>query len=494
MICVVIKGPTYEEAYRQISKAVAYADCVELRLDFFQSLDLEALKALRSHFPIPMIFTLRSSIQGGGYTDSEENRRTAIGCLIELKPEFFDLEYDLPFHFIEKIYSQFPEIKLILSYHNFEETPKDLERIYQKMRETPAFYYKIAVASKNCLETLQLICWAKKSQPHLIAISMGEHGQLSRILAPMLGYPITYASLEEDQISAPGQLSAKTLVDRYHHRSLNTRTALYGLIGDPVGLSVSDETHNSFIAFHGIDAVYVKIQVKAEELSHFLQLAKHLPFRGLSVTMPLKEKILPLLDEIDPIAEEIGAVNTLLFRDGKIAGFNTDGMGALNAIERHDQVKDKRIVLIGSGGAAKAIAYEAHQRGGLLTILNRDANKAHHIAAPFKGLGKSLDEMKTCAQDGYEILINCTPVPMPIALENILPNALVMDIKTKPKETAFLKHAMEKGCRIIYGYRMFVEQALGQFSLWFNNCFEMQKGREVLEKNVVESLSKVDNS
>lgn len=488
MICVVIKGPTFEEVRQQITKAVAYADLVELRLDCFKSLDLDSLKILRSHFSIPMIFTLRSQIQGGSYTQSEENRLADMRRLIKLNPEYLDLENHVSVCFIAEISSQYPEMKLILSYHNFGETPEDLERIYQEMQKIPACFYKIAVTAKNCLDAMRLVCWAKKSDDKLIAISMGSYGQVSRILGPMMGCPITYAALEEDQKSAPGQLSATTLIERYHHRSLNLETAIYGLIGDPVEQSISDETHNSLITACGIDAVYVKIQVSPLELSDFLQYAKQLPFHGLSVTMPLKEHILPFLDDIDPQALDIEAVNTLVFEKGKIFGFNTDGIGALNAIESEYQVKDKRIVIIGAGGATKAIAYETHRRGGLVTIVNRDERKAFQIAERLHCIGKGLDYIATCAEIGYDILINCTPSPLPIASDYILPQAIVMDITTKPKETAFLKLAMEKGCPIIYGYRMFIEQALGQFNLWFKNQIDIQESRKILENSAIDHL------
>lgn len=488
MICAVIKGPTFEEAHHQISKAAILADLVELRLDCFKSLDLTALKILRSHFSIPMIFTLRSQIHGGGYAHSEESRLAAIRCLIELKPEYLDLEHHVSPLFIEEVSSQCPELKLILSYHNFSETPKDLEGIYQEMQKTPACFYKIAVSANNCLDALRLVCWAKKSDPRLIAISMGLHGQFSRIFTKS---PITYAALEESQESAPGQLSVQSLAEKYHYRALTPRTALYGLIGDPVSQSISDETHNRLMTACGFDSVYVKIQVKPAELSDFLQFAKQLPFHGLSVTMPLKEEILPFLDDIDPQALEIWAVNTLLFENGRVFGCNTDGMGALNAIENEVLVKGKQIVIIGAGGAAKAIAYEAQRRGGVVTIVNRDAEKARRVAGGLSCAGKGLEEMAVCSEDGYDILINCTPEPLPIASDYILPQALVMDIMTKPKETAFLKQAKEKGCKVIYGYRMFVEQALGQFKLWFKNRLDIQEGRKILEKKALSVLGTV---
>lgn len=489
MICVVIKGPSFEEASQQILKAIVHADVVELRLDCFKSLDLADLKILRSDCSIPMIFTLRSEDQGGSYTESEETRYEDIRRFIRLKPNYFDLENHVSTLFIKEISSEFPETKLILSYHNFSDTPKDLEVLYQEMQKTPACFYKIAVTAKNCLDTLRLICWAKKSDDKLIAISMGSYGQISRILAPVMGCPMTYAALEEDQESAPGQLTVKTLIERYHYRSLNPDTVIYGLIGDPVEQSISDDTHNNVIIASGLDAVYVKIQVTSSELSDFLQFAKRLPFHGLSVTMPLKEHILPYLDEIDSQALNIGAVNTLLFEQGKILGFNTDGTGALNAIESQYEVKDKRIVIIGGGGATKAVAYEACRRGGHVIIVNRDEKKAIQIAGRLNCIGKGLSYMETCAETGYDILINCTPSSMPIPSDYILPLAIVMDIMTKPKHTPFLKLAMEKSCPIVYGYQMFIEQALGQFNLWFKDQFDLQERKKNFEESVLNCLS-----
>lgn len=482
MLLVAIKGPTFNDAQEQIKKALLYADLVELRLDCFTQLDIRALKALCACFSIPMIFTLRSHNQGGSYTASEEQRLLDIRSLASLKPEYLDLEHNIQTDFIQEISSQYPEIKLILSYHNFLETPKDLEGLYQKMRQTPAHFYKIAATANNCLDAMYLLSWAKNIK-NLIAISMGPHGEFSRILGPIIGCLITYAALEEAQQSAPGQLPAQILIDKYRHRSLTPHTKICGLIGDPVEQSISAETHNDLIKTLSLNAVYVKIQVSPSELSPFLQLAKQLPFHGLSVTMPLKEPILPLLDDIDPEALKIGAVNTLLFEKSRIFGYNTDGMGALNALETLSTVKNKRTLIIGAGGAAKAIAYEAIKRGALVTILNRDEKRAHQLAERLHCIGKGLCHIK---EDSYDIIINSTPVPLPIPADDIPPNSLAMDIKTKPKETLFLKHAKEKGCILVYGYQMFIEQALGQFSLWFQ--IDIPKSRAILEKNAIKFL------
>jgi 3-dehydroquinate dehydratase/shikimate dehydrogenase len=486
MICIVIRGPSLEEAHQQIAKALKYAQLIELRLDLFLTRDYASLKQLQTAFAIPMIFTLRNKAHGGGYTKSEENRLAEILSLAALSPEYIDLENTVPSSFINELATYCPQIKLILSYHNFTETPINLDEIYQEMRKVSAFFYKIAVTAKHSLDALKLLCWAKKrSDNKLISLSMGLPGQITRVLGPLVGTPITYASLEDDNEKALGQLSAKTLIERFHYHFLNLYTRIYGLIGDPVTQSISDETHNSLLRTFGLSAVYVKIQVSKSELASFLHLAKELSFHGLSVTMPLKESILVHVDEIDLHASDIGAVNTLLFHEGRIKGFNTDGIGALQAIEKNVLVRNRQVLIIGAGGAAKAIAYETCKRGGIVTILNRTLEKAQQIANQFQCKARRLEEMEDCAKLGYDILINCTPNALPINPKDLLPYSTVMDIKTKKsEEISLLKFALEKGCFTINGYQMFVEQAIGQFILWFDDHIPVQECRKVLEDEI----------
>ncbi|MFI5343915.1 MAG: type I 3-dehydroquinate dehydratase, partial [Chlamydiales bacterium] len=258
MIAVVIKGPGITEVKKQMDQAIAYgADLVELRVDLFEERDLEALSQLRDSYLIPMIFKITKTCIGD------------IHKILSLIPEFIDLEYDTSVRYIQEIPAG---TELILSYHNFDETPQDLEAIYSEMQKIPAKFYKIAVTPKNTVEALKILCFAKPKE-RLIAIGMGAYGEITRILAPWLECPITYASLDDDQKSAPGQLKIHTLLDQYHFRSLNTETLLYGLIGDPVDRSISDETHNHFMKSTGVNAVYVKMQVVESQLSSFLHYA-----------------------------------------------------------------------------------------------------------------------------------------------------------------------------------------------------------------------------
>lgn len=461
MLCASINGPSFKEAHQQISNIFALADCIELRLDSFDTYDCASIKKLRSHFSLPMIFTLRNQLQGGKYKGSEDARLSDIRHLASLEPEYLDIESHVPTHFIEEIAARHPNIKIILSYHDFERTPEDLEGLYHKMKKTPAFFYKIAVTPQNCVDALRLLCWTRSSDDSLITVGMGPYGEICRILSR-----VTYASIDAGLESAPGQIPAHILVNRYRHHIMGAHTAIYGLIGDPVTQSISDVTHNGILADCGLNAVYIKMKVAPSELADFLQLAKKLPFQGLSVTMPLKEHVLSHLDDIDPTARSIGAVNTLLFKEGKIIGYNTDGIGALNALEEECLVKDKRMIILGAGGAAKAIAYEAIQRGGIVTILNRNRERAQLVAKELCCRGEGLESMGAHAKAGYDILINTTPNALPIAAETIHPQAVVMDIATRPEGRLILEKALEKGCRVVYGYKMFVEQAKGQFRLW----------------------------
>jgi 3-dehydroquinate dehydratase/shikimate dehydrogenase len=204
--------------------------------------------------------------------------------------------------------------------------------------------------------------------------------------------------------------------------------------------------------------------------------------------MPLKEPILQHLDRLDTQARFCGAVNTLCFENGKIFGFNTDGIGALNVVESYHRVRGKRLVVIGAGGAAKAIAYEAIRRGALVTIVNRNADKAREIAMALNCNWHGLTEMAKCADEGYAFLINCTPSSLPIDPIHIIPHTVIMDIGTKPKDKELLRVAKEKKCLVIYGYKMFVEQAIGQFNLWFNNRLDDQEMRNVLIQKAEEIL------
>ena len=342
----------------------------------------------------------------------------------------------------------------IADYHNYEETP-DLETILSSLKRAHPHVdvYKIATLARSTLDSLRMLEFLQKN-PNLIGLCMGEYGAITRILAPIFGVPIMYAPLEEDEKNAPGQLLASELCEIYHFRRLNRSTKIYGLIGDPVFRSIGHLFHNDYFRSHEKNAVYVKMVVKPEELPEFIERAKRLPFGGLSVTAPLKEAIIPLIDEVDPKAKFIGAVNTLAFRNGKIWGTNTD---IEIPLEIFGSIEGKTVVILGAGGAAKAVIYAAMRKGAKVIIVNRTLSKAHHLADYF-GCNWS-DKMPN-----YDLLVNTTSVSMPIAPEEILPGKPVMDIALY--DTEFLKEARKRGCPAVDGFPMYFKQALAQQIFW----------------------------
>ncbi|NGX61107.1 MAG: Shikimate dehydrogenase (NADP(+)) [Chlamydiae bacterium] len=442
--CVPIVGSSLEEAASQVEEAASIASLLEFRLDLFTDHDTERIKKIRANHRV--IFTLRGGSQ-------EEIRKFA-----SLEPDYFDLESDLPENFLEELSRDFPQVKQIISYHNFSETPADLEGLFQGMKRRSASLYKIACQANSILDSLRMLDFVEKHRP-ILGMCMGEKGEVTRILGLLKGAPWIYVALDSFRKSAPGQL---TIQDLKRFSPLTPETDIYGLIGSPISQSISHITHNKTMRDLQIPGVYVKMEILPNELSEFFSWARRSGLRGLSVTMPLKEAILPYLDEIHPDAKKIGAVNTLLFQEGKIYGWNTDGIGALDAIEAKQKVAGKRFMVLGAGGAARAIVFEAKRRGALVEVYNRTKERALQLAHEFAVVGRELDAFPS---EG-EIVINTTPDPLPILPEKIPPNSLVMDIKTLPKMTRFLEEAESRGCTLVFGYEMFVNQAVLQYIHW----------------------------
>lgn len=359
MLTAVIEGPTCELAKKQIEEALPHAEALEFRLDRFS--DFAGLDQLVR--PLTTIFTLKNGLDPLKFAS--------------LRPDFIDLDFQED---ISSLKTHYPHIPIIRSYHG-----NVIPRRYPE-----GDIIKIAVEGNSTLDALKMLLL--KADKPLVAISMGDRGVVSRLLGRRFGSPFTYAYLNSPV--APGQ---QPLVG---HPVITPSTRLFGLIGTSVSQSPSHITHNRYFQEMGLDAYYVKMVVEKEELEEFCSLIRLLPFEGLSVTVALKEAILPYLDEIDQEAKEIGAVNTLVIREGKIKGYNTDGIGALTALQR--SVSGKKVTIYGAGGSARAIAFEAKKRGAQVTVVNRNKERAIEVASR---LGCSFGEMV----DG-DIVINTTPI------------------------------------------------------------------------------------
>jgi shikimate dehydrogenase len=249
---------------------------------------------------------------------------------------------------------------------------------------------------------------------------------------------------------------------------ITATTKVYGILGRPLAHSLSPAMHNAAFAAMGLNAVYVPFAVF--KLAPAVQGLRGLNLSGVSVTIPFKERIIPLLDEVDDRARLIGAVNTVVNREGRLWGTNTDWEGALAALQEQTNLAGERVLVLGAGGAGRAIVYAVRRAGGQVSVADVDQARAKNLAQEFQATFLPLEK---AVQDPATILINATPVGMapqvegiPLPPENLRRFKLVMDIVYQPRETRLLREAAAQGCRIIEGLQMLIYQGVRQFELF----------------------------
>jgi shikimate dehydrogenase len=262
---------------------------------------------------------------------------------------------------------------------------------------------------------------------------------------------------------------------------ISGKTMICGIIGDPVEHTLSPVMQNAAFKETGLDYVYLPFRVKKEDLAGAVEGIRGMDFAGINVTIPHKVAVIPFLDEVDALAARIGAVNTIVYRGGKLKGYNTDAAGFYQAIsEQGISVAEKKITILGAGGAARAIAFILAEKGAELMILNRSLDSARAIAERvFQTLrievktGTLIAGNLKTVLDKNDIVVNATSIGMlPDVNETPVPAGLlrkgltVVDIIYNPLKTRLLREAEEKGCRVIGGLEMLVRQGAASFELW----------------------------
>lgn len=259
------------------------------------------------------------------------------------------------------------------------------------------------------------------------------------------------------------------------------KTNICGLVGSPIDHSVSPRIHNAAFKRLNLDFVYIPFRVQKDDLKQAVRGLKVLDVRGFNVTMPHKINVIQYLDELDPLAEKIGAVNTVINNDGKLKGFNTDGIGYLKSLEQHDiNVKGKQILLLGAGGAGRAIAFILVQNGALLTIINRTKSKAQKISHDLLQMFGREPRVLDLTRENFaemlkstDILVNATNIGMDpnvdltlVGRDLLKPDILVSDIVYSPIKTKLLRDAETIGAKTVSGIDMVVWQAALAFKMW----------------------------
>ncbi len=378
--------------------------------------------------------------------------------------------YDLEIETVRQCPSELLDVLLgegrrLTSAHFFERMPKNLSHIAAELRRDRPEAIKIAAQCHSLADSRKLLDFARR-QRNIVAIPMGDVALPVRILALRERNSFAYAPVEN--ATAPGQVSLAEIEDVYRADRLDTRTSTYGVIGNPVGHSLSPAMQNAGFAARRINAVYVPFLVR--DLRDFLDSIEPLGIRGFSVTLPHKEKILRHLDGCDPLAARIGAVNTVVVRGGgKLYGYNTDYVGVLQAIEKRIPLRGSRVLILGAGGAARAVAFALAQAGAAVCVTARRPARAQALA---KAVGGEAIARNRIHGEFFDAIVNATPVGMHPAVGSSPLDArelncrLVFDTIYRPRVTRLLELAARRGIETVSGVEMFVAQGAAQWEIW----------------------------
>jgi 3-dehydroquinate dehydratase/shikimate dehydrogenase len=348
-------------------------------------------------------------------------------------------------------------------------------------RKTPAFPKKLTVTATGGANAIKVAAMARSlgdcarilrlahESRDVVAIAMGEIGLPARVLALREGSALAYAPVAA--ATAPGQIRLRDMKALYRTHELTRATHVYGVIGNPVSHSLSPLLHNTGYITAGKDAVYLPFLV--ENLSDFLKALPDFGVRGFSVTLPHKEKLFAHLDAVEPLAEKIGAVNTVTVRkEGSLYGSNTDYVGVLRALEKKLKLRGSRVVIYGAGGAARAAAFALAPAGADVFVCARRPEAARKLAKAAGGEAIPRSALRT---QEFDALLNATPIGM-FPQEKVSPLAagelncsLVMDLIYRPIRTKLLRLAASRKIACVSGVEMFLAQGLAQWEHWMGS-------------------------
>ncbi|BBH05565.1 dehydroquinate dehydratase, putative / shikimate dehydrogenase, putative [Prunus dulcis] len=471
LICAPIMAESVDKMLIDMDKAKTLgADLLEIRLDHLRpSMTMLISRPLLKNPLCPLFSHI-----GGQYDGDEKDRLDALRLAMELGADYIDVELQVAHEFIDSIYGKKPEkFKVIVSSHNYQHTPsvEALGNLVARIQATGADIVKIATTAMDITDVARIFHITVHSQGFDFTDTLRKIWWLSYFWYAGLGI-----------VSAPGQPTMKDVLHLYNFAQIGPDTKVFGIIGKPVSHSKSPFLYNEGFKSVGFNGVYVHLLV--DDIAKFLQTYSSMDFAGFSITIPHKEAALKCCDEVDPVAKSIGAINCIIRRptDGKLFGFNTDYVGAISAIEdgltgshksggiTGSPLAGRLFVVIGAGGAGKALAYGAKQKGARIAIANRTYDRARELADTIGGDALSLADLDNFHPEEGMILANTTSIGMqpkvdetPISKHALRSYSLVFDAVYTPKMTRLLKDAEASGAIVVSGLEMFIGQAYEQF-------------------------------
>ncbi|HEY8503070.1 MAG TPA: shikimate dehydrogenase, partial [Gemmataceae bacterium] len=406
--------------------------------------------------------------------------------------DWVDLETDIA----DEI-PRFGNVRRIVSYHNVQETPAELEAIYARMCKQDADVLKIAVTAQHPTDNLRVLRLLRNAPKPTVAHCMGEIGFPSRILALKYGAPFIYAAFNKERNVAPGMPSFAEATGIYPVERIDAETKVFGVLGDPVAHSLSPLLHNRMFRQLGYNGVYLPFRVARGQFDAFLSAFEEIPLSGYSVTIPHKEAAVRAAKVRDGTVELTRAANTLIREANGFRAANTDYQAALDAITASlppeedgspPTLKGKQVLILGAGGVSRSVAHALKQAGAHLTFTSRTLDRATRLAEDVHG--KAID-WKARHNGNYQILVNCTPIGMhpnvdetPIHASFLKPGLVVFDTVYTPENTLLVKEARARGCFVVTGVEMFVRQAALQFEMFTGKQASLEDLREVLRRAI----------
>ena len=466
MICLTLSGPTILDNLKALNDNKDCVDICELRLDLLSPSEVAKAADFPSMVDIPVILTLRRVSDGGKCTLQEKARRSLlIDTMKNGGFSYVDIEDDVKKSDVEEAAHSLG-MKVIRSYHDFEGVPADIfSRVHSLASRGDVA--KIAVTPHNTADVMTLfrINEELKDVPKII-IGMGEWGVATRILYKKMGSILTFGS--NGKAVAPGMVSARELKLLYRADQLNDNTGIYGIVGNPVMHSLSPQIHNP--GFHKIHYNAVYVPFLSESIRSFLTLAEMLRMRGFSVTVPFKVDVVKYLGNITREVKQIGSCNTVVRVPNMWKGTNTDYYGFIHPIEKEiDDGRIKSALVIGAGGAAKAIVWALKMRNVKVMIVNRTKSKADELARLYGVGSDSLDNISQY-EGKVDLVVQATNMGLhpyedvnPAEKFHFSGKEIAYDIVYKPKYTKFLLAAEKAGCSLKFGWDMLMEQGKLQF-------------------------------
>ena len=480
-LCIAVQGSTPAELFSHADEAAKDSTFIELRLDTLAkpAAAFSELKAfLHRHREVTAIATCRRKVFGGHFVGSLNSELELLLKAAEAGAHIVDFEVESAEQTTGPQLARFHAslraagAALLISSHDFSRTrrPDGLNQTAQHIAEYEPEFVKVVSTARSLADNLSILRMIQDQSlnAHVVGIAMGEEGLISRVLGPRAGAAFTFASTAEGAETAPGQVSARTLLNIYRLEQLDQATRIFGVAGNPISHSLSPLMHVTAFRRENVNAVMLPLKVKT--LDDLLTVIRDLPLDGVAVTMPLKQEVLPHLANMDAVTAKIGACNTLRTgADGKLYGFNTDVAGVVRPLERRMRLKGARILVLGAGGAARAAVFGLVEQGAEVVIVNRTHEKAVALARKAKA---HVLKQAALAKTRFDAIVNTTPCGMtgikqllPIQ-ENELNASLVFDLVYTPIETPLLKLAKSRGLAVVSGLEMFAQQGARQFEIW----------------------------